>query len=313
MVVASRFFSPADPLIGYTSAAAVQKPLPDDLSFDALFAPKPEYEYFARAAAHPFRPTASSFDLCNAWWLADAALLAYVREEVRVRGALERAGLTDVVLVERDATYCFVARAADFAIVSFRGTDVGESRHLEADAKFWHAAWEGGARVHAGFKKALDRVWDELAGLLTGPGPVWFTGHSLGAALATLASDRHGRGQGLYTFGSPRVGNRKFRDRFATPAYRFVNNNDAVTELPPAGAYAHVGALKFLDHDGRLLQEAGTFRRTVSSAVGHLTRIREVVPRWLAGDLKALGLDQLVDHSPLHYAIRVWNAFAQNR
>ncbi len=49
------------------------------------------------------------------------------------------------------------------------------------------------------------------------------------------------------------------------------------------------------------------------SAAGHLTRIHEVVPRWLAGELQALGLDQLVDHSPLHYAIRVWNAYAQSR
>ncbi len=210
---ASPFFPPADPLIGYTSAD-VQKPLPGDLSFEALFGPKPEHEYFARAGAHPFRPTASGFDLRNAWWLADAALLAYVRDEVTMREALERAGLPDVVLVERDATYCFVARAADFAMVSFRGTDVRESRHLKADAKFW---------------------------------------------------------------------------------------------------YAHVGALKFLDHDGRLLQEAGSFRRTVSSAVGHLARIREVVPRWLSGERNAIRLDQLVDHSPLHYAIRVWNAYARGR
>ncbi len=230
-----------------------------------------------------------------------------------MREALERAGLPDVVLVEREAICCFVARAADFAMVSFRGTDVSESRNLKADAKFWYAAWEGGAKVHAGFKEALDKVWDKLARLLSGPGPVWFTGHSLGAALATLAADRHGRGQGLYTFGSPRVGNREFRERFDTPAYRFVNNNDAVTELPPAGPYAHVGALKFLDHDGRLLQEASSFRRTVSSAVGHLARIREVVPRWLSGERNAISLDQLVDHSPLHYAIRVWNAYARGR
>ena len=58
--------------------AIAQKPLPDDLSFEALFGPKPGYEYFARAAAHPFRPSASSFDLCNAWWLADACMFAVV-------------------------------------------------------------------------------------------------------------------------------------------------------------------------------------------------------------------------------------------
>ena len=64
--------------------------------------------------------------------------------------------------------------------------------------------------VHAGFQFALNSVWDRTSTLLEGyraanpTAPVFFTGHSLGAALATLAIARFRGGKAaLYTFGSP--------------------------------------------------------------------------------------------------------------
>ncbi len=82
--------------------------------------------------------------------------------------------------------------------------------------------------------------------------PIWLTGHSLGGALATIAAYRllkMGMNvHGLYTFGSPRVGNYGFVHDFRVLAFqrglkgqgnegnlqRFMNHNDIVARVPPA-------------------------------------------------------------------------------
>ena len=64
------------------------------------------------------------------------------------------------------------------------------------------------------------------------------SGHSLGAALATLAAFQlKGRAE-LYAFASPRVGNTAFAKAFSknqkAPAWRILNTEDIVPTLPPA-------------------------------------------------------------------------------
>ncbi len=69
---------------------------------------------------------------------------------------------------------------------------------------------------------------------------LWITGHSLGAALATLlAASLDGPGpriQGVYLFGSPRVGDDPFvqayNRRYARITYRISNTSDVVTSVP---------------------------------------------------------------------------------
>ena len=71
---------------------------------------------------------------------------------------------------------------------------------------------------------------------------VFATGHSLGAALATLAAADlaiHGIAAALYNFASPRVGNTKFAQAFnanalVTARWRIVNTEDIVTTVPLA-------------------------------------------------------------------------------
>ena len=65
------------------------------------------------------------------------------------------------------------------------------------------------------------------------------TGHSLGGALATLAAidiSRLTSQTYLWTYGSPRVGNKNFytlvQNAFRV-SYRVVNNRDMVPHLPP--------------------------------------------------------------------------------
>lgn len=93
--------------------------------------------------------------------------------------------------------------------------------------------------VHSGFKNQLDKIWQELVtGLDKLPNrKIFLTGHSLGAAMATICASRlmlthHENLQCLYTFGSPRVGCKEFVDSLKLKHYRFVNNNDLITSLP---------------------------------------------------------------------------------
>ena len=94
-------------------------------------------------------------------------------------------------------------------------------------------------KVHHGFWKAFEAVKDKIESVLNSSEnrelPLYITGHSLGGALAVvatyaLASDRIAA---CYTFGSPRVGNLRFGQRIKPPVYRVVNASDIVPRLPP--------------------------------------------------------------------------------
>jgi len=106
----------------------------------------------------------------------------------------------------------------------------------------------GTARVHTGFEDQYSSVRAEVERALQHiSDPLFIAGHSLGAALATLAArDRNVRG--VYTFGSPRVGNQAFVDSLkGTNIFRVVDDQDVVKTLPPPNlGYEHVGQLHHL-------------------------------------------------------------------
>ena len=89
--------------------------------------------------------------------------------------------------------------------------------------------------------------------------PLWVTGHSLGGAMATLASvrltDEGYKVRAVYTYGSPRVGDRVFRDSYRLANYRFVNDNDLVPHLPFRWCYKHVGKLRLVNSEGDFTEE----------------------------------------------------------
>ena len=69
------------------------KPMPAD-TWNNLFYPPPDYKYFEGSDQFAFEPGAESFSWKNAWWLADAALLSYVKDWNSVQGVLNRAAFT---------------------------------------------------------------------------------------------------------------------------------------------------------------------------------------------------------------------------
>ncbi|MCZ6641198.1 MAG: lipase family protein [Gammaproteobacteria bacterium] len=267
-------------------------------SFAKLFDPNERYPYFSQASEHPFEAQNRHFSLVNAGWLADCALLAYLRDASDVETRLQHdGGFNEAFCIgfEEEGAQCFVARRNEGTVVSFRGTEIREWEDIKADVNVVLEPIENSeAKVHLGFLRSLETIWPQVMDTIGDEQKIWFTGHSLGAALATLAADRYPNSS-LYTFGSPRVGDKKFRQSFHANAYRFVNNNDGVTAVP-FPPYRHVGDLKYLDQNGQLVDNANWWQRIKTGLLGIVEGGRDTaIP------------DALVDHSPTHYAEHVWN------
>ena len=293
-------------------------------TIDNLIPPYKNYEYYKDCDQLPFRFKANRFDMVNAWWLIEASTLVYAEPEFVTEKFQKNAGFAEVKFFEDSTTQCFVASNDRFAIVAFRGS---EGRLREGDSNpgyiwadwitnfnFWPEQWNHGGKVHRGFKAALEEVWTDLAGHITRLQrknlKIWLTGHSLGAALATLAADRYGKAQGLYTFGSPRVGDPDFKKDFNMNACRFVNNSDIVTKVPPSGMFRHVGELKFIDSDG-IIHDDTDYREEVNDASQRdLKKIFNPINLTAKGFADTL-LDPLIDHAATFYAIHIWNSIPE--
>ena len=142
------------------------------------------------------------------------------------------------------------------AVICFRGTkqvrdwitNIGIAKHPIAHPK------TGGhiGNMHQGFHGAYMAVHDDIAACLHGYEelPLYITGHSLGGALAVVATwyQSSAKLAACYTFGAPRAGDQGLIDKFKTPIYRVVNGPDPVPFVPPSGYTVDVfkGGLRIL-------------------------------------------------------------------
>ncbi len=247
----------------------------------------------------PFVSDTTAYSLSNAYWLARAARIAY-QDKDKIEPAVRQIGLDKFAFLSKDDTEGFVAANDKIVVVAFRGTQPSHLKDLLADAKIHKESGPLSGVVHRGFLNAFELVQVAMFDTIRRfrdprqPQSLWCTGHSLGAALAVIAVAKLlADGQtvnGLYDFGQPRVGDQDFVDEFERRLsgryFRFVNNNDTVTRVPPRGlGYSHGGAVRYIDSDGVIQSDMSFWNSFLDRVKGRME------------DFLEPGTDGLKDHS----------------
>jgi hypothetical protein len=273
------------------------------------------YRHFENASANPFQANPRDFPRVNAWWLGESALLTYWNPADAIP-IFEAAGF-QCEFITADGTDCYVVAQADFVVVAFRGTQPDEWSDILADANIMLVPWQTGM-VHLGFKKAFDVIrpqLDTILARLAQGRTLWFCGHSLGAALATLAADDYPGTRGVCTLGSPRVGDSTFAHAFDTKllgkTFRYVNDHDVVTHVPPPIGYQHVDLRRFIAPDGAISTGEPAISHFFADLIGKPRTLLEVIEGLSKGALKSAPTF-LLDHMPKAYAVWMWNDYDAN-
>lgn len=139
-------------------------------------------------------------------------------------------------------------------VIAYRGTKDVKQFFEEAlvSLSFPKIKFEAGGQVEAYFYNAHIKLYDMIKSnvtLLQSKYPdyeILFIGHSLGGAMASLASASfihenitQSSRLTLYTFGMPRVGNRDYaraHDKLVPNSYRLVHHEDIIPHLPVCGS-----------------------------------------------------------------------------
>jgi triacylglycerol lipase len=219
-------------------------------------------------------PRKEGYDPETGVFLTQCAMLAY-EDQKDLESVGKLWGLSETQLFDDKATDAqgFVAydKAKNAIVVSFRGTESKADALIDADFRQRDASRYGTGEIHAGFKEQMDALYDDvmakvkdlLADAPDDPAPtVMLAGHSLGGALAGLfagaAVDEGIPVGAIYTAGQPKLGDGDFTadlsarlDKAGARYFRYVNNADIVTQVPPGWDHGGVGKEVYIDRLGK--------------------------------------------------------------
>ena len=208
--------------------------------------------------------------------MAQCSSIAYL-DSKEAKSGYKELGFARHKYFDVDGAQAHVAYDKEWMVLAFRGTEVKSWSDIKADLKVDSVtAKYSFGRVHKGFEVEVDKLWPTLRDYVLKQRKgrrLIITGHSLGASMATIFAARLNHYNvtvdGLYTYGSPRVGNDKFRDSLEVEHYRFVNNSDDVTKMPfYHWGYRHHGALRYINSDGDVEIGTNVWRRALSRLKG---------------------------------------------
>jgi triacylglycerol lipase len=176
-----------------------------------------------------------------------------------------RMGFPEIRFYDRNGAQAYIFGNDDDAVITCRGTEPNDWNDVRADLDLGTVLAETVGRVHRGFKREVDDLWPRLEqALVNNTRTLWFAGHSLGGAMAAICAGRcvlsHIRSnpRALFTYGAPRIGNRRYVSYTNFEAYRWVNNNDIVPRLPPAWlGFRHKGQEMYLNAYGQIRRLCG--------------------------------------------------------
>lgn len=226
-------------------------------------------------------------------------------ERKKLEDSLRQIGWDLLKTISVNATQAYVAYNEEFTILAFRGTEADRMADIRADAKASQTTCPTGGRVHSGFKEQYDDVERRVEELLDDEKikdkPLFITGHSLGGAVATMAtrrlSDKY-QIAACYTYGAPRVGTEEWVTQIKSPIYRIVNSADPVPMVVPLSgtvvfffvkALRIAGSLTLVPVIGSVLVWSGNWLERNLSGYAHAGNLRFLTDCY-DGDLSKVNL-----------------------
>lgn len=233
---------------------------------------------------------------------AQVSRISYMQPHA-VEAYIPRLGLKLEKFADRDGAQAYVFGNDSDLVVACRGTEPNDWNDVKADVNAFMVLAETVGRVHRGFKQEVDDLWPELEKIVaTETRTLWFTGHSLGGAMATICAGRcflahiPAMPRAVYTFGAPRVGTKRYINNVDVELTRWVNNNDIVPRVPPTWlGYRHTGRRVYINTYGK---------------VRKMTKRQRAKDRWrgFMYGLKQGKVDHFSDHAIARYIDHIADA-----
>ena len=157
--------------------------------------------------------------------------------------------------IENDGAQAHIIEDESNLVFAFRGTEPTQFNDIAADLKAWKMKSRTAGRVHDGFFDETNKLWPMIENYPINKKKIWICGHSLGGAMATICATRLcSASPMLYTYGSPRVGDRRWlKNNNSINHHRFVNNNDIVPKVPLAMmGFKHQGLQCYINYYGNI-------------------------------------------------------------